>query len=124
MSGRPRVLLADDHPGVVKALGRLLSFECDVVGEISDGSEVADAAAALQPVVVVLDVNLPTVNGLEACRQITSNTPHARVIVISAMTDEAITRAAELAGAAHFFNKGAMGDELVLAIKQAWEQVR
>src|SRR5258705_12506442 len=116
MPGRPRVLVADDHPGVVKALSRLLSFECDVVGEIGNGSEVADAAAALQPVVVVLDINLPNVSGLDACRQITSDTPHATVIVISAMTDEAITLETELAGAAGFFNKGGLGDELVLAI--------
>ena len=83
MPTRPRVLLADDHPGVARALSRLLSFECDVVGVVGDGCEVADAAARLQPV-VVLDVNLPNVNGLDVCRQITQDSPRARVIVINA----------------------------------------
>lgn len=122
MSTRPRVLLADDHPGVARALNRLLSFECDVVGVVGDGCEVADAAARLQPVVVVLDVNLPNVNGLEVCRQITRDNPHARVIVISAMIDGALAKAARLAGASLFFDKTSMGDELVLAIKQVWRE--
>jgi DNA-binding NarL/FixJ family response regulator len=63
MPTRPRVLLADDHPGVVKALQRMLSLECDVVGVVADGSEVAEAAARLQPVVIVVDLNLPNVTG-------------------------------------------------------------
>ncbi len=120
MATRPRVLLADDHPGVVRALSRLLSFECDVVGTVDDGNEVATAAARLQPVVVVLDINLPNVNGLDACREIRKNNPRARVIVVSAMLDDAITKAAESAGASRFFDKSSMGEELLLAIKQAW----
>ena len=122
MATRPRVLLADDHPGVVRALSRLLSFECDVVGAVEDGSEVAAAAARLQPVVVVLDVNLPNVNGLDACREIRRNNPRARVIVISAMIDDAITKEAQSAGASSFVDKSAMGEELLLAIKQAWAE--
>lgn len=122
MSTRPRVLLADDHPGVARALSRLLSFECDVVGVVGDGCEVADAAARLQPVVVVLDVNLPNVNGLDVCRQIIRDNPRARVIVISAMIDAALAKAARLAGASLFFDKTSMGDELVLAIKEVWRE--
>jgi two-component system response regulator DevR len=122
MIGRPRVLIADDHEAVAKALTRLLSFECDVVGIAGDGSEVAAAAAKLQPVVVVLDVNLPNVNGLDVCREITRNHPRARVILITAMIDDAIMKAALSAGASSFFDKSAMGDELVLAIKRAWTE--
>lgn len=122
MSTRPRVLLADDHPGVARALSRLLSFECDIVGVVGDGCEVADAAARLQPVVVVLDVNLPNVNGLDVCRQIIRDNPRARVIVISAMIDAALAKAARLAGASLFFDKTSMGDELVLAIKEVWRE--
>jgi len=120
MPTRPRVLLADDHPGVVTALSRLLSFECDVVGTVGDGSDVAAAAARLQPVVVVVDVNLPHVNGLDVCREITRNNPRARVIVISGMLDDDVAQAARTAGASGFFYKAAMGDELVFAIKTAW----
>ena len=55
----------------MQALGRALSTECDVVGAIGDGREVADAAARLQPDVIVVDLNLPNVSGLDVCRQIT-----------------------------------------------------
>jgi len=120
MPARPRVLLADDHPGVVKALSRLLSFDCDVVGTVSDGSEVAEAADNLQPIVVVVDVGLPNVNGLDVCREITRNSPRARVIVMSGMLDHDVTRAARMAGASEVFDKAAMGDQLVVAIKEAW----
>jgi DNA-binding NarL/FixJ family response regulator len=120
---RPRVLLADDHPGVAKALTRLLSFECDVVAVVSDGTEVAPAAARLQPVVVVVDVNLPNVNGLEVCREITSNESLARVIVMSGMLDDGIADQARSAGASEFFDKTAMGDGLILAIKEAWNGI-
>ena len=55
---------------MVKALERLLALECDVVGVVADGSEVATAAARLHPVVTVVDLNLPNVSGLEECRRI------------------------------------------------------
>src|SRR3954469_14543838 len=120
MPARPRVLLADDHEGIVRALSRLLSFECDVVATVSDGREVANAAHTLQPVVVVVDLNLPNVTGLEACREICINSPRAPVIVISGMFDHDVAQAARRAGAAGAFDKAAMGDQLVAAIKEAW----
>jgi len=116
---RPRVLLADDHPGVAKALGRTLSVDCDVVGVVADGSEVVAAAATLEPVVVVVDVNLPGVNGLEICRQLTRDNPRAKVIVISAMIDDGITGAALEAGASSFVHKTA-GNALVAEIQRVW----
>jgi DNA-binding NarL/FixJ family response regulator len=117
---RPRVLLADDNPGVVKALGRMLSFECDVIGVVADGREVVDAVARLQPVVAVVDLNLPNVSGLEVCRQITEANPRAKVIMITAMVDNGIREAAMTAGASRFVEKSAAGDELIVAIKQVW----
>ena len=59
MAVRPRVLVADDHPGMAKAVCRLLSVDCEVVGSVADGSALLEAAERLQPDVVVLDVNLP-----------------------------------------------------------------
>jgi DNA-binding NarL/FixJ family response regulator len=118
---RPRVLLVDDHPGIVKALGRALSPGCDVVGVIADGREVADAAARLQPVVIVVDLNLPNVSGLEVCRQITQNNPRVKTIVISAMADDAIRDEALAAGASGFFHKSA-ANELSVAIRRIWTE--
>ena len=122
MSTRPRVLLVDDHPGIVRALGRILSPECDVVGVIADGREVADAAARLQPAVIVVDLNLPNVNGLDVCRQITRNNALVKVIVISATADDAIRDEALAAGASGFFHKSA-ASELAVAIRRIWMEL-
>ncbi len=121
MPTRPRVLLVDDHPGVVKALGGALSPECDVVGVIADGREVADAATRLQPVVIVVDLNLPNVSGLEVCRQITQKNPRVKIIVITAMANDAIRDEALAAGASGFFDKSA-ADELIVAIRRIWTE--
>jgi len=75
---RPRVLVADDHADLVKAICRLLAMECDVVGSVADGSAVLEAAQRLRPDVIVVDLNLPNVNGLEACRQIRQAHPEMR----------------------------------------------
>jgi DNA-binding NarL/FixJ family response regulator len=120
---RPRVLLADDHSGILKALGRVLSFDCDVVGVVADGRQVADAAARLQPVVVVVDLNLPHVSGLDVCRTVTQDNPRAKVIVITAMVDDAVRDHALAAGASGFFHKSAGSDELIVAIRRVWTEL-
>lgn len=120
MPGRPRVLLADDHAGITALLRELLSEECDVVGIFSDGGEVAAAAARLQPVVIVVDLNLPTVNGLEVCRLIRQHNVRSQAIVITAMADETLKEEALQAGAEDFFDKAAAGTELLAAVKRIW----
>ena len=121
MPTRPRVLLVDDHPGIVRALSRLLSTDCDVVGVMADGREAADAAARLQPVVIVVDLNLPDVSGLDVCRQIRDSNPRVKVVVISARIDEAIRDEALAAGASGFFEKSA-ANELIEAIRRIWTE--
>jgi DNA-binding NarL/FixJ family response regulator len=118
---RPRVLLVDDHPGIVQALGRVLAPACDVVGVVTDGREVAGAAARLQPVVIVLDLNLPNVSGLDVCRQITRDNPQTKVIVITAMADDAMRDEALAAGASGFVHKSAAND-LIVAIQRVWSE--
>lgn len=121
MLTRPRVLLVDDHPGILKALGRVLSSECDVVGAIGDGEDVADAATRLQPVVIVVDVNLPHVSGLDVCREITRSHPQVKIILMSAMADEGMRDEVLAAGASGFFNKTAT-HELIGAIRRVWAE--
>ncbi len=104
-----------------KALGRALSLECDVVGVIADGHEVAAAAARLQPVLIVLDLNLPNISGLDVCRQVTRDSPGLKVIVISAAADDLIRDDALAAGASGFFLKSAAGD-LIAAITRLWTE--
>lgn len=120
MPARPRVLLAEDHAGVAKALVEVLRPHCDVVGVVTDGSDVIREAARLQPVISVVDVNMPNVNGLDICRQIRTSNPHAKVIMISGMLDDAIVEEALVAGAADCINKARAAGQLVNAITRAW----
>ena len=103
---RPRVLIAEDHPGVAKAIWRMLSLECDVVGNVSDGSAVLEAAQRLEPDVIVVDLNLPHVHGLEVCRQITQVKPEAKIIIFSAMNEPDVTQRSFEVGASAFVSKG------------------
>ena len=112
MPRRPRVLIADDHPEVAKAVRRLLTLECDVVGGVADGSALLETAQRLRPDVVVLDLNLPNVHGLEVCRQIMQANPEMKVIVFTAMEDPEVKERAFAAGAAAFVSKLGHGDLL------------
>src|SRR5688572_31104272 len=99
---RPRVLLADDYPDIVKAVSRLLAPDCEIVGIVSDGGALVEAARQLQPDVIVLDVNLPNVRSLEACREITRVNPTTKVIMFTATSDPAASQAFLAAGASAF----------------------
>jgi DNA-binding NarL/FixJ family response regulator len=103
---RPRVLIAEDHPGVAKAVCRLLALDCDVVGTVADGSAVSEAAQRLKPDVIVIDLNLPHVHGLEACRQVKQVNPEAKVIMFSAMNDPDVKERSFEVGASAFVSKG------------------
>jgi DNA-binding NarL/FixJ family response regulator len=117
---RPRVIVADDHPGMSKSLRDLLSVDCDVVGVVRDGVALLDAAGRLQPDVVVADLNMPAVNGLDACRQLTQAGSGVKVILLSAVNDVDIAEAALAAGASAFLAKSSLhGGELVAAVKRA-----
>jgi CheY-like chemotaxis protein len=98
------VLIAEDHPGVAKAVCRMLALDCDVVGNVADGSDVLEAAQRLQPDVIVADLHLPHVHGLEACRQIKQVKPEAILIVFSAMND--LKQRSVEVGASAFVCKG------------------
>ena len=115
---RPRVLLAEDHPAMAKAVSRVLALDCDVVGTVADGSAVLEAAQRLQPDVIVVDLNLPNVNGLEACRQIRQVNPEAKVIVFSAMNDPDVKQRSFEVGASAFVFKGAANDDLLSTVKR------
>jgi DNA-binding NarL/FixJ family response regulator len=107
---RPRVLVADDHPEVSKAVCRLLELECEVVGTIADGSALLEALQRLEPDAIVLDLNLPGVHALEACRQLTRTNPAMKIIVFSAMSDPEVSAALVAAGASAFVSKMASED--------------
>ena len=112
MSLRPRVLLAEDYPDMVKAVSRLLALDCEIVGSVADGSALLEAVQRLQPDVIVLDVNLPNVHSLEACREIRRVNPTTKVIMFTAMEDPAVRQAFFENGASAFVSKVASVDLL------------
>ena len=114
-----RLLVADDHPVVRDGLVAMLSTQSDlvVVGEAATGAEAVERAAALAPDVILLDLEMPGMDGVEALRQIRAARPDAPVIVFTAFdTDERIVSAVR-AGAQGYLLKGAPRDELFKAIR-------
>ena len=118
---RPRILLADDHPPFMAAVGRLLAqHDCDVVGSVGDGARLIEEAARLQPDVIVLDLNMPGMNGLDACRELTRTTPRPTIIVLTAENDADVTAAVLAAGASALVDKQAVSTDLPRAVSVAW----
>jgi DNA-binding NarL/FixJ family response regulator len=113
---RPRVLLADDYVGLLTAWRRLLEPSCDIIACVRDGRALLEAAATLTPDVVVADLSMPEVNGLDACRQIKQARPETKIILVTAGGDEYVARAAFRAGASGFVLKHS-ADDLVTAIQ-------
>ena len=116
---RPRVLLADDYPGFIAAIGRLLAQHCEVVGSVEDGARLLEEAARLQPDVIVLDLHMPAMNGIDACRELTRTLPRARIIVLTAEDDAVVRKVVLAAGASAFIEKQAVGTDLLPAVRNA-----
>jgi DNA-binding NarL/FixJ family response regulator len=115
--GRLRVLIADDNPGVLKSVARLLALEYDVVGLVSNGSDLIEAAHRLQPNIIVLDLSFTDVESLEACRLITQRDPRVKVVVFT-VEEAAVARQRSFeAGAVAFVNKLA-SDDLLSELKR------
>ena len=109
---RPRVLLADDYPDLVKALSRLLAPDCEIVGSVADGRDLVETAQRLRPDVVVLDGSLPNVDSLKACREMTRVNPGMKVVIFTALDGPNASQAFLEAGASAFVSKLAALDLL------------
>lgn len=118
---RVRVLVADDHTIVRQGLCAILHAHPDVevVGEASDGREAVQLAAELQPDVVIMDIAMPKLNGLEATRQIAAQQPDVRVLILSMYTDIEHVLHALRAGACGYVRKEDADTELIDAIERA-----
>jgi NarL family two-component system response regulator LiaR len=113
------VLIADDHPLVREALHRALDVEEDmkVVAEASDGEEAVKLASELKPDVVVMDIVMPKVNGIEATRKIKKIAPDTAILILTAYDDDEYVLGLLDAGAAGYLLKSARGRDLVGAIR-------
>jgi len=115
---KPRVLLADDHALLVGAFEKLLSGEFDIVGQVNDGRALVAAAAKLQPDVIVLDISMPLMNGLEAGRQIKQQNRNIKLIYVTMNEDPDIAAEAFRAGASGYILKRSAVSELSTAIRE------
>jgi DNA-binding NarL/FixJ family response regulator len=113
------VLLADDHPLYRRGLRQLLETldGVAVLGEVEDGAAAVEAAQALQPDVVVMDLNMPGMDGVEATRQVVSASPHIGVLVVTMHDDDDSVFAAMRAGARGYLLKGADAAEIARAVQ-------
>lgn len=114
-----RVLIADDHPVFRDGLRVLLDSlpDAQVVGEAASGEEAVRLAASLQPDVILMDLQMPGINGIEATRRILHTSPHIGVLVVTMFEDEDSVFAAMRAGARGYLLKGAGQKEILLAIR-------
>jgi len=116
---RIRILLADDHAVVRQGFKMILDAEADmeIVGEAGNGRQAVDLAEQLRPDVVVMDVAMPELNGIEATRRLASSVPHARVIALSMHKDSVYVREILRAGARGYLLKDSGAADLVAAIR-------
>jgi DNA-binding NarL/FixJ family response regulator len=118
---RPRVLLADDHLLVAEALKSLLAPEFDLVGVVEDGRALLEAAGALRPDIIVADVTMPHLNGIDALVQLRQRGDRVPVVFLTMHRDASFARRALDAGASGFVLKHSAPAELVTAIRFALE---
>ena len=116
---RPRVLLADDHLLVAEALKSLLAPAFDLVGVVEDGRALLEAAGALRPDVIVADITMPHLNGIDALVQLRQRGDHVPVVFLTMHRDASFARRALDAGASGFVLKHSAPAELVAAIRAA-----
>ena len=116
---RIRILLADDHAVVRQGFRMILAAQTDleIVGEAGNGREAVQLASTLRPDVVVMDVTMPELNGIEATRRMTADNPHIRVVALSMHKDSVYVREILRAGARGYLLKDSVADDLVAAVR-------
>jgi len=115
----PRVILADDHTLIAEALRQLIAPQFDVVATVADGHALLDCATSLKPDVVVVDIAMPLLNGLEAGRQLKQKMPGVKLIFLTMNEDPELAVEAMKSGASGYVLKKSAASELLQAIKSA-----
>lgn len=113
-----RILLADDHVLVAEGIQKLLEPEYELVGIVADGRSLVTAAAKLQPDLVVVDISLPLLNGLDASQQLKKNNPNLKIIVLTMHSEPNFVTQAFRVGVSGYVLKQSVGSELVQAIRE------
>jgi DNA-binding NarL/FixJ family response regulator len=116
---KPRVLLADDHRIVAEGLRNLLAADFEIIGTVEDGEALVNAARELAPDVIVADVSMPGLNGIEALKLLKAENDKTKLVFLTMHTEVAYARRALEAGACGFVLKHCAPEELVLAVRAA-----
>lgn len=114
----PSILLADDHPMILDGLARLLSPDFEIVGAVTDGQALLETAKIHRPELVIVDISMPGIDGIEATRRLRHRVPEARVLVLSCHTEPSWVRAAFEAGAHGYLAKTAVFTEIETAVRE------
>jgi len=114
---KPRVLLADDHALVVEGLRTLLEREFELIGTVADGRTLVEEAGRLKPDVILLDISMPHLNGIDAARQLTRLVPASKLVFVTMHADPTYVSEAFRAGASGYLVKRCAAGELVQAIR-------
>jgi DNA-binding NarL/FixJ family response regulator len=117
--GRVRILVADDHTAVLTSVVRLLSKHYDVVGTVNDGRALLEAAGTMEPDVLILDVSMPVITGIEAASILKKTGSKSKIIFLTVHNDPDFVRAAREVGALGYVVKQQMTTDLPEAIKKA-----
>jgi CheY-like chemotaxis protein len=121
---KPRVVLVDDYPVVLAALAGLLQPCCDVVASVSTGADAVEAVTLLRPDVLVADLMMPGMNGLEVCRRVKQLRPETAVIIVTASDEPGVRTIALQAGASAFMAKYLAAEELLLTVQQLFAETQ
>jgi DNA-binding NarL/FixJ family response regulator len=116
---RPRVLLADDHPDLLKATTALLKSQFDVVGTAADGATLVSEALRLCPDVIVADITMPILSGIDAAHQLRESSLSAKIVFLSVHSEEQFIKACIAVGALGYVLKSHMKAHLIPAIQAA-----
>jgi DNA-binding NarL/FixJ family response regulator len=115
---KPRILIAEDHTLVAEAFQKLLEPHYEVVGVVSDGRSLVTEAQRLNPNIVIVDVAMPLLNGLDASRQLKTRMPHIKVIFVTMNEDHELAAEALRAGASGYLLKTSASSELLRAVQE------
>ncbi len=115
----PRVLLADDHPEILNKVTGLLAPICEIAGKVGDGKALLEAVDRLKPDIIIIDISMPVLNGIEAARQLKKSGSEVKIVFLTVHEDPDFVQAALASGACGYVIKSRLATDLVRAVEAA-----